>query len=172
MPWLKKSSQVAAFAALLHMRSKRPFFGLHTAIVNAAARPPERDTPQTCMLRPSDFNGLPVKISLHGSILLQRRVSQPHFVAIVARRFLITRAAGERWLSRPVRSIFSRRYCLKRASFGIRARHGHVHPTTYLDSPSIRNGGDRVPPNHSLNRTRVRRASFGARRHGPVSLVR
>jgi len=129
------------------MRSESHFFGLHTAIVNAAARPQERDTPQTCMLRPSDFNGLPVKISLHGSILLQRRVSQPHFVAIVARRFLITRAAGERWWSRPVRSIFSRRYCLKLASFGIRARRGHVHPTTYLDSPSIRNGGDRVPPN-------------------------
>ena len=29
-----------------------------------------------------------------------------------------------------------------------------------------------APPNLSLKRTRVRRASCGARRHGPLSLVR
>jgi len=110
------------------------------------------------MLRPTDFNGRPVKIWLHGSILLQRRVSQPRFVEIVVRRFLITRAAGERWLFRLVRSMFSRCSCLKLVSFGIRAHHGHVHPTTYPDSLSIRNGGDKVPPNPALNADARRRA--------------
>jgi hypothetical protein len=40
--------------------------------------------------------------------------------------------------------------------------------------PSAReqNPGATMTPNHSLNRTRVRRASCGARRHAPVSLVR
>jgi hypothetical protein len=115
-------------------------------IVVAAARPQARDTLQTCTLRPTDFNGLPVKISLHGSILLQRRVLQPLFVEIVARRFLITRAAGKRWSFRLVRLMFNRCSCLKLVSFGIRVHHGHVHPTTYPDSLSIQNGGDKVPP--------------------------
>jgi hypothetical protein len=116
------------------------------------------------MLRPTDFNGLPAKILLHGSIFLQQKVSQPRFVEIVVRRFLTTRAADERWLFRLVRSMFSRCSCLKLVSFGIRVHHGHVRPTTYPDSPSILNGGDKVPPNPSLN--------ADARRRAPVSLWR
>src|SRR2546426_592059 len=47
--------------------------------------------------------------------------------------------------------MISQCYCHRLGYFGARAFRGHVRPTMYHASQSIRRGGDNMPPNLSLN---------------------